>query len=201
MPLTPSAWAGHGHLHGCLERWPGTVPEMCPVSPWLPGGGGPRDRLPQAFPEAHALATGADAEPPAPGGRKHTHAPRQQIKCSLAGRTRGLALLSPEPWGSLASREHSPPARPGSARQLGSHGGGRLARRTQSAVARSSQGPSSLTTRPVCPRLGLLHRGPGPGAGGGQGRWCAESTAQGRGVDTEEGGVRPGDEALQGAVL
>lgn len=41
-----------------------------------------------------------------PGGRKCTHTPRQEIKCSLAGWTRGLALPcppNPEAWSHLAN--------------------------------------------------------------------------------------------------
>lgn len=55
-------------------------------------------------------------------------------------------LLSLESWGSVSSRKHS---LRGGARQLGSHGGGRLACRTHRAVAGSSHGLCSLTTRPV----------------------------------------------------
>lgn len=66
-------------------------------------------------------------------------------------------------------------------------------------MAGSSHGLSNLTSRPVGSTRGphpqqgwarwltqgLMSSWPGPG--GGQGRWCAESTAQGRGVDQEQG--------------
>lgn len=49
------------------------------------------------------------------GGREHTHAPRQQIKCSLPGRTWGLVLScppNPDAWSHLAKT--LPAAVPGS---------------------------------------------------------------------------------------
>lgn len=51
----------------------------------------------------------------APGGRKCTHAPRQQSKCSLAGRTRALTFscpLNPDAWSHLTKT--LPVAVPGS---------------------------------------------------------------------------------------
>lgn len=81
------------------------------------------------------------------GGRKLTHAPRQQIKCAPAGQTWGLVLsCPPKPRCLVSSHKHS---LRGSARQLGSHGGGHLARGVQNAMARSSHGLSGLTAWPV----------------------------------------------------
>lgn len=86
-----------------------------------------------------------------PGGRKCTHAPRQRIKCSLAGIS---APLSPQPCCLASSREA-------------------LARRTRRASAGSSRGPSSLpwTPGPLCPGLSVTRSGPGAGVGGGGGPW------------------------------
>ena len=91
-----------------LLRRDGRAPCLrCPQSPThVPGGDQAQDHILQASREAHPFATGTDG---ASGSRKHTRAPRQQIKCSLAGRTWGLVLSCPRtPMPGLILKKLSP---------------------------------------------------------------------------------------------
>lgn len=86
-----------------LLRRDGRAPCLkCPQSPThVPGGNQAQDHILQAFREVHPFATGTDG---ASGSGKHTRAPCQQIKCSLAGRTWKLVLscpLNPDAWSHL----------------------------------------------------------------------------------------------------
>lgn len=95
------------------KGWPGTLPEMSLATDrW------PRGQILHAFPEAHPLAMGRWGAVACPGGRECPLAPRQRIKCSLAGIR---APLSPPPRCLASSRKNSPA---GGAGQLGSPGQG-----------------------------------------------------------------------------
>lgn len=129
----------------------------------------PRDRIPRAFPEARPFAMGTDGEPRCSGrqGAYPRSSPTDQMFPAWADM--GIsALLSPEPRCLVSSCKNSPCS---SARQLGSHGGGHLAQRTQSSVAGSSHGPPGLPWPPsqLCAHLGLICGGPGAKCAAGRG--------------------------------
>lgn len=132
------------------------------------------------------------------GGRKRTHAPRQQIKCSLAGRTWGLALsCPPSPQCPVSSRKLLSPLQ---RRAAGLSRRGPLGPQDPECGGRifpwpvQPDHPASCVHTWASPTRGLGRVAyPGlmsswPGPGGGQGRQCAERTAQGRGADAKEGG-------------
>lgn len=135
----------------------------CPQSPThVPGVEWAQDRILQAFPRAQPFAT-AQMERLVWGGGQEASlhsSPTEQVFLGWAD-TGISAPLSPEPRVPVSSRKNSPR---GSARQLGSHGGGLLACGTSAAVPGSSHGLCGLLGPPVCLHLGLIPSGPGRGA-------------------------------------
>lgn len=158
---------GHG-IYTAVQK---CGPEPCLKCPPLTfqEAASPRDRIPRAFPEMRPFAMGADGEPQC-SGRQEAYprsSPTDQMFPAWADM--GIsALLFPEPRCLVSSCKNSLCS---SVRQLGSHGGGHLAQRTQSSVARSSHGPPGLPWPPrqLCAQLGLICGGPGAkcAAGGG----------------------------------
>lgn len=106
-----SAWTGGGCLHSVRKGWPGALAELSPIthshSGRRPGPGLDSPGLPRAQPFAtvqmERLGWGVV-------GRRLPRAPRQQSKCSRAGRTRGLMLPCPLNPKGLSHLEKTLPA-------------------------------------------------------------------------------------------
>lgn len=160
-------WGGHGMYTAVQKCGPAPCLQCPPLA--FQEAASPRDRIPRAFPEARPFAMGTDGEPRCSGrqGAYPHSSPTDQMFPAWADM--GIsALLSPEPRCLVSSCKNSPCS---SARQLGSHGGGHLAQRTQSSVAGSSHGPPGLPWPPsqLCAHLGLICGGPGAKCGAGRG--------------------------------
>ena len=155
-----SACTGGGCLHRLRKGWPGTLPELSPVthshSGRRPGPGLDSPGLPRAQPFAtvqmERLGRGGGGQEASP-----CSSPTEQVFSGRAD-TEISAPLSPEPQGPVSSRKNSPC---GCARQLGSHGGGLLACRTRAAVDGSSHGLRGLLGPPVLPATGAHPSGSG----------------------------------------
>lgn len=163
VELALSAWTRRECLHSVRKGWPGALPELSSVNHSRSGrrpGPGPDS---PGLPWGTAIRHGADGVPGGWGaGRRLPRAPRQQSKCSRAGRTRGLVLPCPLNPECLSHLEKTlPVAVPGSWAL------------TEGASWPAGPGQPWLdlpmayvacSDHQLCPHPGLIPSGSGPGA-------------------------------------